>query len=115
MSHVHSEGFGLFSTEFFMLSSVLRQAVPAIPENDRVDKLAALDAAPRQEVDITAVSQKIETFSDDHEPSAPPTPRLAHKFFPLGVHRLFQIVSLKFSYFRYQSFPFTSVLVAAIR
>lgn len=85
--------------------SPLRQTLPAIPEDDRIDKLAALHAAPRQEVGVTAILQKIETLFDDHEASAPPTERLAHKVLPLGVHRLFQGFFLKFGCLRHRGLP----------
>jgi hypothetical protein len=44
---------------FILLSSGLHQAVSAIPEDDRIDEFTALHAAPRQEVDVTAILQKI--------------------------------------------------------
>src|SRR5438093_1592104 len=63
----------------------------AIPQDEWIHELAALHAALSQEIEVAAVTEKIEALFGHHETPAAPAPLRADEFLPLGNIIFFNI------------------------
>src|SRR5438876_10754623 len=78
----------------------------AIPQDEWIHELAALHAALSQEIEVAAVTEKIEALFGHHEAPAAPTPLRADEFLPLGNISFFQVLWGKSKCGSHSTLPF---------